>query len=72
MADTEKVSVTVAAKELAWARRQARAKRLSLSSVVSRALRMARQLEARERVLAKLPESTPEALAAIDREWASG
>jgi hypothetical protein len=65
----EKVSLSVPAKDLAWAREQARAKEKSLSAVFSEAIHLARQLQARRRVLAELPESTEDALLAIDREW---
>ena len=71
MATAAKISVSVPAEDLAWARSQARRRKESVSAVVSRALRLARQLEARNRVLARLPESTPEALAAVDQEWLS-
>jgi len=70
MATVDKISISVPDEDLAWARKRAKAKKLSLSAVVSQALKLARQLEARERVLRDLPASTPEALAAIDREWA--
>ena len=71
MASVDKISVSVPAEDLAWARRQAQRRKESVSSVISRAIRLARQLEARNRVLANLPESTAEALAAVDREWHS-
>jgi len=70
MASVDKISISVPDDDLAWARKRAKAKKLSLSAVVSQAIKLSRQLEARERVLRNLPESTPEALAAIDREWA--
>jgi hypothetical protein len=71
MAKVAKISVSVAEDELEWAQKVARARRTSLSQVVSAALRFERRMEARARVLEALPTSSPEALAAVDREWNS-
>lgn len=65
----EKVSLSVPEDDLAWAREQARSKKQSLSAVFSHAIHLARQLEARRRVLAELPESSEDDLLEIDREW---
>ncbi|HEX7671232.1 MAG TPA: hypothetical protein VF395_16675, partial [Polyangiaceae bacterium] len=72
MSKVAKISVSVGEEELQWAQKAARARRTSLSQVVSAALRFERQMEARRRVLEQLPASAPEALAAVDREWDSG
>jgi hypothetical protein len=65
----EKVSLSVPASDLAWARKQAKARKQSLSAVFSHALHLARQLDARRRVLAELPESSEDGLLAVDRQW---
>ena len=70
-----KVSVSVADDELAWARKEARIRHLSLSAVVTDALRRARQAEARERLLAQFGDAakaSPEELAQIYSEWQEG
>ena len=70
-----KISISVSDEELAWARKQARARHLSLSALVTEALRRARQAEARERLLAELGDAakvSPEELAKIYREWQAG
>jgi hypothetical protein len=72
MSKVAKISVSVGETELQWAKKAARSRRTSLSQVVSAALRFERQMEARARVLEALPASSPEALAAVDREWRSG
>ena len=67
-----KISVSVADEELSWARKEARNKHLSLSAVVTEALRLARQAEARERLLVEFGDAakaTPDELAQIYREW---
>ena len=46
MATAEKISVSVSADDLAWARKRARDRRTSLSAVVSEALLRQRQAEA--------------------------
>ena len=70
-----KISVSVADAELSWARTVARTRHLSLSAVVTEALRRARQAEARERLLAEFGDAakaTPDELAEIYREWQTG
>ena len=65
----KKVSLSVPSSDLAWARKQARARKQSLSAVFSHALHLARQLEARRRVLAELPDSSEDELLEVDRQW---
>jgi hypothetical protein len=70
----EKISVSVSRDDLAWAREQARTKRMSLSAVVSEALLRQRQAEAGVRLLEELgtDDITEADLQAIRRElgWA--
>jgi phage baseplate assembly protein W len=71
--DTVKISVSVAAKDLAILRR--RAKRLyggNLSAVIHDLVQRARKQEAMEKLIASLggPSLTEEDRAAIDAEWA--
>lgn len=54
MATAEKISVSVSSDDLAWARKRARARRTSLSAVVSEALLRQRQAEAGVRLLQDL------------------
>jgi hypothetical protein len=54
MATAEKISVSVSRDDLAWARKRARARRTSLSAVVSEALLRQRQAEAGVRLLEDL------------------
>ena len=49
-----KVSVSISAEDLAWAKKRARKSTTSLSAVVSDALRRQRQAEARAQLLADL------------------
>jgi hypothetical protein len=53
-ASTEKVSVSLANEDLAWARQKAEAGATSLSAVLSAAIRRQRQSEARRRLLEEL------------------
>jgi len=53
-ASTEKVSVSLANEDLAWARQKAEAGETSLSAVLSAAIRRQRQSEARQRLLEEL------------------
>jgi HEPN domain-containing protein len=58
----KKVSVSLAADDLAWAHGEARARKLSLSAVLSEALHRRRRSEALENLLRKLgSERIPEA-----------
>lgn len=70
-ATTEKVSVSLATEDLAWARQKAESGETSLSAVLSAALRRERQYEARGRLLEELgtDDITPEDLAAVRAEW---
>jgi len=54
MAAAEKVSVSLSAEDLTWARQRAKREIKSLSAVLSEALRRQRQAEARSRLLADL------------------
>jgi hypothetical protein len=54
MAAAEKISVSLGAEDLIWARQRAKREVKSLSAVVSEALRRQRQAEARTRLLADL------------------
>jgi hypothetical protein len=73
---TAKISISIAEPELlAWAKDRAARTKASLSSVVSDAIRRARQQEARERVLAWLgpaAELTPAREAEILAQWGEG
>ena len=51
---TEKVSVSLAAEDVEWARQRAERDATSLSAVLTEALRRQRQSEARQRLLAEL------------------
>jgi hypothetical protein len=68
---TEKVSVSLTAEDLAWARQKAEEGATSLSAVLSAALRRERQFEARGRLLEELGTSdiTAEELEAARAEW---
>jgi hypothetical protein len=70
-ARVEKLSVSLGAEEAAWARKQAEATGVSLSAVLTEALRRQRQSEARRRLLEELgtDDITEEDLAAIRAEW---
>jgi Arc/MetJ-type ribon-helix-helix transcriptional regulator len=54
MGAAEKISISLGAEDLRWARRQAKKAGQSLSSVIAEGLRRQRQAEARERLLAEL------------------
>ena len=54
MPAAEKISVSLRAEDLAWARKQAKRELKSLSAVLSEALRLQRQAESRARLLADL------------------
>ncbi|HEX5660143.1 MAG TPA: hypothetical protein VFX59_23270 [Polyangiales bacterium] len=70
-ATTEKVSVSLATDDLAWARQKAETAATSLSSVLTAALRRERQFEARGRLLEELgtADITAEELEAARAEW---
>ena len=67
----EKLSVSIAAEEAAWAREQAEAAGCSLSAVLTEALRKQRQSLAMRRLLDELgtDDITEEDLAAVRAEW---
>jgi hypothetical protein len=73
MGDAAKVSLSLPASELRWAKRAAKRSRRSVSAVVGEAIKAARQREARSEVLRSLLEgSAPireDELAAVIREW---
>lgn len=54
MPTVAKVSVSISSEDLAWAKKQARRGTMSLSAVVSEALRRQRQAEARAKLLDEL------------------
>ena len=54
MGAAEKISISLSAEDLQWARRQAKKAGQSLSSVIAEGLRRQRQAEARELLLAEL------------------
>jgi hypothetical protein len=54
VASVEKISISLAAADLAWAKERAKTQDKSLSSVLSEALRRERQAEARLRLLSDL------------------
>ena len=70
-ANTDKLSVTLAKSEVKWARRRAKRLGLSLSAVVSEALRAQRMHEAGLRLLCTLeaPPLDETQMNAITREW---
>ena len=69
----EKVSVSLRADELRWVKARAKLLRKSVSSVLSDAVALQKQLEARRDVLSWLREKNPPPstaeLRAIEREW---
>ena len=71
VAKVEKISVSLASDELESARRRAKSMGLSLSAVLTEALRLQRQTEARKALLAELgtDDISPEDLAAVRAEW---
>lgn len=73
MPTVEKVSVSLATDELEWARGKAEQMATSLSAVVSEAIRMQRQHEARLALLEELGSSdiSSEDLEAVYAEWRS-
>jgi hypothetical protein len=69
---TAKVSVSIGRSELAWAQERAERSGVSLSAVVSNAVRLARQHEARLRVigwLGRAAKLTPKREAEILTDW---
>jgi hypothetical protein len=54
MAAAEKISISLGAEDLAWARRRAKTEVKSLSAVLAEAVRRQRQAEARARLLVDL------------------
>jgi hypothetical protein len=66
----EKLSVTIDAHEVTWARQQAKALGTSLSAVLTDALRRQRKLAAMDRLLAELgtDDITEEELLAVHKE----
>ena len=73
MALVEKVSVSLAAEEVEWARHKAEQSDTSFSAVVSEALRKQRQHEARMELLQDLGDKdiTTKDLEAVYAEWRS-
>jgi hypothetical protein len=66
----EKISVSIDTREVAWARKQAKALGTSLSAVLTDALRRQRKLAAMDRLLAELgtDDITEEELLAVHAE----
>lgn len=73
MAAAQKISISLGAEDLAWARRQAKAEAKSLSAVLAEAVRRQRQAEARARLLADLgtDDITERERDAVRNEWRS-
>ncbi len=73
MAATAKISISVADPDLlAWARRRSKRAGVSLSAVFTEAMRLERQMEARETYLAAegpAGRASPEEMQAIRAEW---
>ena len=66
----EKISVTIDAADLQWARETAANRSVSLSSFLTQALRAQRQAEARAELVAEARKPvTPEAIAKVMSEW---
>lgn len=68
---TAKVSISMDKAALAWAKRQAKRRKVSLSTVIVEAVRQKQQAEARERLLEMLgaPELSDGELDEVRREW---
>lgn len=71
MATAEKISISLGADDLAWARRHAKANAMSLSAVLAEAVRRQRQAEARARLLLDLgtDDITERERNDVRREW---
>ncbi len=72
MAKTKKLSVSIAVEEVKWVRARAKRARVSVSSVMTVALRKLRQQEARQAFLDKLAadeRATARDVEEIRREW---
>jgi len=71
MATAEKISVSLSAEDLTWARKRAKREVTSVSAVVAEALRKQRQAEARTRLLADLgtDDITEADLDRVRAEW---
>lgn len=71
MAAAEKISISLGAEDLAWARRRAKMEVKSLSAVLAEAVRRQRQAEARIRLLADLgtDDITERERDAVRNEW---
>jgi hypothetical protein len=73
MASTEKLSVALGSDELSWVKKRAKRLRASVSSVITEAVRQAKQIEARREVLDWLIEDQPAITNAerkrVEREW---
>ncbi len=68
----KKISVSIEAAELKWLRQVARSRKQSVSSLLSEATRLLRQLSARRALLADVGEVAALSLARIqeiEREW---
>jgi hypothetical protein len=71
MAAAEKISVSIAADDLRWAKQRAKREVKSLSAVVAEALRGQRQAEARARLLVELgtDDITPRDRDEVREQW---
>lgn len=71
MATAEKISISLGAEDLAWARRQAKAEAKSVSAVLAEAVRRQRQADARARLLSDLgtDDITDREREAVRSEW---
>ncbi len=75
MAKTTKLSVSIGSDEVRWVQARARRARVSVSSVMTEALKHLRQQEARQAFLAKLApdeRASPQETEEIRREWRRG
>ncbi len=70
-ASTAKVSISMEKSALAWAKRVARRRKVSLSTVISEAVRQTQQAEARDRLLEMLgaADLSEDELERVRREW---
>lgn len=67
-----KISVSLEAEELEWLKKEAAARRKTVSGVLAEATRLLRQMRARKKLLEYFGESaalTPERIKEIEREW---
>ncbi len=69
---TEKISITIDTKELAWLKKSGRIRQKTLSAMITEAARLMREQAAREEVLqlfGPANAATRKRMAAIEAEW---